>query len=75
MPQIEIYKSSNGDGWFLCRNESGHVYVVHEPSEASGGKGSAIGLGEFLSKETVGPEHDALLRLIGSLVDRQSSER
>jgi hypothetical protein len=70
MPQIEIYKSPEGDGWFLCRNELGHVYVAHEPSAASGGKGSALGLGEFLSQPTVRAEHQALLQLIGSLVDR-----
>ena len=69
MPQIEIYKSANGDGWFLCRNEMGHVYVVHEPNEASGGRGSALGIGEFLSQARVGPEHEALLRLIGGLVN------
>ena len=66
MPQIEIYQGSNGDSWFLCRNEIG-ILVVHEPNEASGGKGSAVGFGDFLSKKT-GPEHEALLRLIGSLV-------
>ena len=71
MPQIEIYTSSDGDTWCLCRNESGHVYVVHEPSEASGGKGSAIGLGEFLSQPNVGPQHEALLRMIGGLVDQK----
>jgi hypothetical protein len=70
MPQIEIYKSANGEGWFLCRNESGHVYVVHEPSEASGGKSSFIGLGDFLSSAATGPEHEALLHMIGSLVER-----
>jgi hypothetical protein len=69
MPQNEIYKSANGDGWFLCRNEMGHVYVVHEPNEASGGRGSELGIGEFLSQAGVGPEHEALLRLIGGLVD------
>ena len=47
MPQIEFYKGSNGDGWFLCRNELGYVYVVHEPNEASGGKGSAVGIVPF----------------------------
>ena len=69
MPQTEIYKSSNGDTWFLCRNELGHVYVVHEPNEASGGKPSAVGIGDFLSQQKVGPEHEALLGLIGSLAD------
>ena len=68
MPQAEIYKSSNGDGWFLCKNESGHVYVVHEPSKASGG--NFLGLGDFLSSATIGPEHEALLQMIGALTER-----
>jgi hypothetical protein len=65
MPQREIYRGLNGDFWFLCRNEMGHVYVVHETE----GKASAIGLGDFLSCGNAGPEHEALLTLIGSLTD------
>ena len=48
------------------------MYVVHEPNEPSGGKASAIGLGEFLSQATVGPQHEALLRMIGELVDKKN---
>jgi hypothetical protein len=33
-------KFSSGDVWFLAREESGRVYVEHEPNTASGGKGS-----------------------------------
>jgi len=73
MPQSQIYTSSNGDDWFLCKNESGHVYVVHQPGEASGGERTYIGLGDFLSSRNVGPEHEALLQMIGSLTDRSSS--
>ena len=73
MPQREIYTSPNGDSWCLCRNEGGHVYVVHEPNEASEGKASAIGLGEFLSQASTGPEHEALLRMIGGLVDQKNT--
>ena len=70
MPHTEIYKSSNGDSWFLVRNELGYVYVAHEPNKASGGKGSAVGIGDFLSQQQVGPQHEALLRLIGTLTDK-----
>jgi hypothetical protein len=73
MPQVEIYSSSNGDSWYLCRNEAGHVYVVHEPNKASGGKAAAIGLGEFLSQASTGPEHETLLRMIGGLTDHKNS--
>ena len=74
MPQTEIYQSSNGDSWFLVRNELGHVSVVHQPNKASGGKGSAFGIGEFLSQQPVGPQHEALLRLVGTLTDKQVTE-
>ena len=47
-----------------------HVYVVHEPNQASGGKASVVGLGDFLSQENMGPQHEALLRMIGGLVDQ-----
>ena len=69
MPQIEIYKSASGDGWFLCRNEMGTYMSCMKSNEASRGKVSAVGIGEFLSQEKVSPEHDTLLRLVGSLVD------
>ena len=35
MPQVAIHESPNGDSWFLCRNELGQVYVVHEPEAAT----------------------------------------
>jgi hypothetical protein len=70
MPQIELYRSSSGDCWSLCKNESGKVYVVHEPNEASGGKQSIVDVRSFLAKGD-GPEQQALLQLIGSLVDSQ----
>ena len=68
MPQTEIYTSPDGDSWFLCRNELGHVYVVHEPKD--GQKGSAVGLGDFLTQSGVGPQHEALLQLIGTLTEQ-----
>ena len=70
MPQVKLYQSENGDTWSLCRNEAGRVYVVHEPNAASGGKSSSVDVSSFLAKGN-GPEQQELLRLIGSLVDRQ----
>jgi hypothetical protein len=43
--------------------------VIHQPNGSSGGRLSHIDLGEFLNAETKGPEHQALLRLIGTLLD------
>ena len=66
----ELYRSPNGDCWYLGREPSnGHAFVIHQPNGPSGGRLSHIELGDFLRADAQGPEHQALLRLIGSLVD------
>jgi hypothetical protein len=65
----ELYASPNGDVWYLCRERSGQIVVSHEPSLSSGGKSSQVDLGTFLAPGNNGPEHQALLHLIGELVD------
>lgn len=65
----ELYRSPNGDTWFLGREpENGHAFIIHQPNAPSGGRLSHIELGAFLG-EAAGPEQQALLRLIGSLVE------
>lgn len=65
----EIYASPNGDRWHLARDpESGHAFVLHVPNAPSGGQTSQMDLGAFLARGAQGPEHQALLRLIGELV-------
>ena len=65
----ELYQSSNGDRWFLGRDpSSGGAVVIHEPNRPSGAHTSCIGLGDFLRRGD-GPEQQALLRLIATLVD------
>jgi hypothetical protein len=65
----ELYSSSNGDSWYLCREPGGSVMISHEPNISSGGKSSFIEIGKFLAQGNNGPEHEALRRLIGELVD------
>ena len=66
----ELYRSPNGDAWFLRRDPSdGRAYVLHEPNLASGGQPSHIEIGAFLLRGADAPEHQALLRLIGTLVE------
>ncbi len=66
----ELYRSPNGDRWSLIRDAaSGRVFVRHEPNAASGGRTSDIGVGDFLVRGGHGPEHQELLRLIGTLVE------
>jgi hypothetical protein len=67
--QREIYHSENGDRWLLCREDDGRVFVLHKANLASGGTATKIELGDFLGKGKAGPEHQALARLIGSLVE------
>jgi hypothetical protein len=64
----ELYRSSNGDQWHLVREtDSGRVLIKHQPNTASGGRTSYVEIAEFLT-DGHGPEHQALLRLIGTLV-------
>jgi len=65
----ELYRSPNGDCWFLGREPTnGRAFVIHQPNAPSGGKLSHIELTDFLRLGD-GPEQQALLRLIGGLVD------
>ncbi len=66
----ELYRSANGDRWSLVRDPgSGRVFVRHEPNASSGGRASDIEVGGFLARGGHGPEHQELLRLIGTLVE------
>ena len=66
----ELYRSPNGDRWSLARDlDSGRVFVKHEPNLSSGGRASDIEVGDFLVRGGHGPEHQELLRLIGTLVE------
>jgi hypothetical protein len=68
--QSEIYHSENGDRWFLCKDGDTRVYIKHKANLASGGKITEIELRDFLGPAKAGPEHQALTRLIGSLVEK-----
>jgi hypothetical protein len=66
----EFYRSPNGDRWLLCRDvHDGSLFVRHEANAASGGHTTDVNIGNFLSRLPRHPEHDALLRLIGTLVE------
>jgi hypothetical protein len=67
--QREIYHSENGDRWLLCRDDDGRIFVLHKANVSSGGTMTKIELADFLGRGKAGPEHQALIRLIGSLVE------
>jgi hypothetical protein len=74
MDKRELYSSANGDAWFLCRDGAGRLTVEHQPNLPSGGKPSHVDIGAFLARGAQGPEHQALLRLIGTLLDQPHNE-
>jgi hypothetical protein len=66
----EIYTSSSGDRWFLAHDpESDRVYIKHVANTPSGGQQTDTEIDTFLSGERGSPEHRALVRLIGTLVE------
>lgn len=70
IPSRELYGSLNGDRWILAREPaSGWTFIRHEANPASGGQVSDIEIGTFLETPGFGPEKQALMRLIGTLVD------
>ena len=69
-----LYRSPNGDRWFLARDPAtGLAFVRHQANTPSGGQVIDIEIGAFLSGPR-NPEHEALLRLIGtSILDPQAA--
>ena len=64
-----FYESSNGDRWALGRREGADIpYVFHMANAPSGGARTQIEIGSFLARGPSGPEHQALLKLFGTLV-------
>lgn len=64
----EFYKSVNGDRWFLCMGHTGHVMVLHQANESSGGHLTELEVSDFLKPGYGTPERAALLQLIGELI-------
>jgi hypothetical protein len=64
----QLYRSPNGDTWFLARDpETGLAFVRHQANAPSGGHRTDIDIGAFLNGPR-NPEQAALLRLIGTLI-------
>jgi hypothetical protein len=63
----ELYRSPNGDSWFLGREPTdGRAFILHQPNAPSGGACLTSNSGSL--RDAKGPEQQALLRLIGTLV-------
>jgi hypothetical protein len=64
----QLYRSPNGDTWFLARDPTtGSVFVRHQANASSGGQVTDVEIDEFLGGPQ-NPEQDALLRLIGTSI-------
>jgi len=71
-----LYASANGDRWYLLReHHTGRLLVRHEPNVASGGDTAVFEVGEFLAQPGHGPQHAALLDLIGTLLPGSEAPR
>src|SRR3954470_11325920 len=63
-PEKELYRSSNGDCWYLASEPgSDRMLVRHQPNRTSGGHSFLISIEDFLA-EGHGPQQEALLRLM-----------
>ncbi|WP_428391144.1 hypothetical protein [Lichenicoccus sp.] len=62
-----LYASANGDQWHLIHDRP-RVLVRHTPNVPSGGSASMLDIAAFLARGQ-GPEQQALLALIATLVD------
>jgi hypothetical protein len=63
-----LYRSPNGDTWFLVRDPAtGAAFIRHQANAPAGGQVTDMEIGEFLSGHQH-PQQAALLRLIGSFI-------
>jgi hypothetical protein len=71
----QLYRSPNGDTWFLAHDPAtGSDFVRHQANASSGGQVTDVEIDEFLGGPQK-PERDALLRVIGaSMVNPQGAE-
>jgi hypothetical protein len=65
--QRKIYQGSNGESWWLCRDQSDRVFILHETNGQSGAQTARIEIGEFFTTANPGPEQRSLL--IGGLAE------
>jgi hypothetical protein len=64
----QLYRSRNGDTWFLARDPAtGLGTVRHQANASSGGQMTDIEIATFLSGPPH-PEQEALLRVIGASI-------
>lgn len=72
----ELYRSRTGDLWSLARDPAdGFPMIVHQANGPSGAALSFLTIRDFLASGANGPEHQALLRLVATLVDQTAEQK
>ena len=72
----EFYASSNGDRWFLAKDEAtSSAYVIHRANQPAGGQITQYELATFLVRGRGSPEQGALLRLIATIIDQSGDAK
>jgi hypothetical protein len=70
-----FYSSSNGDRWQLVNDEeTGQMFVRHEPNLASAGRASDVAVTEFLSRSGSSPQAIALQELLDKRGEADTEE-
>ena len=70
----ELHSSPNGDKWFLSGDpDTDNVFIRHEANVSSGGHVTEMDIATFLSSGQRNPEHQALLKLLGTLVKSETA--
>ena len=70
----ELYRSSNGDVWFLEKSDEGSLFVIHQGNLPSGGSRTRLSVEEFLKSSRPSPEREALDRALRALENSELDE-
>ena len=70
----ELYHSTTDDLWSLARDPAdGSPMIVHQANGPSGAALSFLTVRDFLASGANGPENQAFLRLVATLVDQTAA--
>ena len=69
----KLYERSSCDRWYLIRDPSGALFIHHVSNMASGGHVEHEEISAFMGR-SADPEHQELLRLIGTPVEEHPAQ-
>lgn len=75
-PALQFSVSSNGDKWYLAReNGPDRTTVVHEANCSSGGAVTSTSIEDFLRANLEAPERQDFVRLVADLLGSELDDR